>query len=186
MTTNDIKHIINQGETTTVQFKERVNDAYKLGIEMVAFSNSQGNKLLFENAKSLLPYIGVGSGITRVLRTFDKISFDNNIVTGEFVTTLLRDEVVEDNTENADVNGGVNAGVNAGANAGVKLSDSESKIIDLIEKDNRISYVNIAKEIKVNESTVYRNIKKLIDRGILARIGADKNGYWKIIDREQI
>jgi predicted HTH transcriptional regulator len=60
------------------------------------------NKLLFENAKSLLPYTGVGSGITRVLRTFDKISFDNNIVTGEFVTTLLRDEVVEE--ENVTVN----------------------------------------------------------------------------------
>ncbi|MDR1792850.1 MAG: putative DNA binding domain-containing protein, partial [Bacteroidales bacterium] len=46
MTISDIKQIIRQGETTTVQFKERVNDAYKLGIEMVAFSNSQGGAIV--------------------------------------------------------------------------------------------------------------------------------------------
>jgi len=46
MNTNNIQKIINQGETTSVQFKERVNDAYKLAIEMVAFSNSQGGIII--------------------------------------------------------------------------------------------------------------------------------------------
>ena len=30
-----IKHLISQGETTTVQFKIRSEDAYKMGVEMV-------------------------------------------------------------------------------------------------------------------------------------------------------
>ena len=34
------------GESTTVQFKERVDDAYKIGCEFVAFSNSQGGLLV--------------------------------------------------------------------------------------------------------------------------------------------
>ncbi|KAA6329875.1 hypothetical protein EZS27_021354 [termite gut metagenome] len=46
MTANELKHIIPQGETTTVQFKKRTDDAYKMGTEMVAFSNSQGGLLI--------------------------------------------------------------------------------------------------------------------------------------------
>ena len=38
----DFKKIISQGETSTVQFKRRIDDAYKTGTEMVAFSNSLG------------------------------------------------------------------------------------------------------------------------------------------------
>lgn len=34
------------GETSTIQFKERIEDAYKLGCELVAFSNSLGGRLL--------------------------------------------------------------------------------------------------------------------------------------------
>lgn len=41
-----IKQIISRGESTTVQFKERIDDAYKVGTEMVAFCNSQGGSLI--------------------------------------------------------------------------------------------------------------------------------------------
>jgi predicted HTH transcriptional regulator len=41
-----IKALIAQGETTTVQFKVRVDDAYKIGTEMTAFSNTQGGLLI--------------------------------------------------------------------------------------------------------------------------------------------
>ena len=54
------------------------------------------NKLLFENAKFLLPYTGIGSGIMRVLQNYDKISFKNNLVTEEFVITMLREEILEE------------------------------------------------------------------------------------------
>ena len=41
-----LRAIILMGESTTVQFKERVDDAYKIGCEFVAFSNSQGGLLI--------------------------------------------------------------------------------------------------------------------------------------------
>ena len=67
------------------------------------------NKFLFDNAKFLLPYTGIGSGIMRVLQSYDKISFKNNIVTEEFVITMTRDETLEE----------INEGVN-NQNEGVK------------------------------------------------------------------
>ena len=46
ITASQIKSLIPQGETTSVQFKLRSEDAYKMGVEMVAFSNTQGGKLV--------------------------------------------------------------------------------------------------------------------------------------------
>ena len=68
----------------------------------------------------------------------------------------------------------------AGVNAGVKLSEIQSKIITLIAKNNTVSQSEIAKKLKINESTVYRNIEKLKQLGILERKGSDKTGNWII------
>ena len=46
MNADELLHIIRMGETSTVQFKERMDDAYKLGCELTAFSNSFGGQLL--------------------------------------------------------------------------------------------------------------------------------------------
>jgi len=69
------------------------------------------NQLLFDNAKYLLPYTGIGSGIMRAMKSYDKITFQNNFDTEEFVITILRDEMLEGinegvNSENDPVNSG--------------------------------------------------------------------------------
>ena len=46
MTSQELKHILQQGETTRVQFKRRIDDAYKVACEMVAFCNSDGGILI--------------------------------------------------------------------------------------------------------------------------------------------
>ena len=46
METIELLDIISKGESSTVQFKERVNDAYKIATEMVAFSNSEGGLII--------------------------------------------------------------------------------------------------------------------------------------------
>ncbi len=35
-------------------------------------------------------------------------------------------------------------------------------------------------KIGVDRTTIMRNIAKLKQRGILERVGEDKNGYWKL------
>lgn len=42
----ELLDIISKGESSTVQFKERVDDAYKIATEMVAFSNSHGGLII--------------------------------------------------------------------------------------------------------------------------------------------
>ncbi len=49
----ELLDIISKGESSKVQFKERIDDSYKVATEMVAFSNSEGGLLIIGvNAKS--------------------------------------------------------------------------------------------------------------------------------------
>ncbi len=46
MTVEELENIIKHSEVSRVQFKERIDDNYKIGTEMVAFSNSRGGNIL--------------------------------------------------------------------------------------------------------------------------------------------
>ncbi|MDR3188659.1 MAG: putative DNA binding domain-containing protein, partial [Prevotellaceae bacterium] len=57
------------------------------------------NQLLFGNAKYLLPYTGIGSGIIRAMRSYEHINFRNDYTTEEFIVTAHRQEDFEGNNE---------------------------------------------------------------------------------------
>ena len=84
---NDILKQIKAGEVSGVQFKERILDKYDIACELVAF-----RMFLFTNAIYLLPYTGVGSGITRALDEDVNVTFMNNDKAQEFVITVWREE----------------------------------------------------------------------------------------------
>ena len=105
MNAEELLHIIRMGETLTVQFKERMDDAYKLGCELAAFSNSFGgqllsNTLLFDNAIYLLPYTGIGSGILRTIRYDCDVEFRNEPTIHEFVVIFRRSNQQDEKVTN--------------------------------------------------------------------------------------
>ena len=46
-----------------------------------------------------------------------------------------------------------------------------------------ITQDELARLLDVNKRTIIRNFKVLIDNKYIERIGANKNGYWKITDK---
>ena len=74
----------------------------------------------------------------------------------------------------------LNAPVNAPANAPVKLSKTQTAIIDNLKSNPRTTYDELAAIIGVDRSTIMRNIAVLKEKDILERVGEDKNGYWKL------
>lgn len=65
----------------------------------------------------------------------------------------------------------------------VKPISRENRIIELIAENESITVHQLANALNVNERTIRRDITNLKERGILTRIGADKNGIWKITGR---
>ncbi|GHU66604.1 hypothetical protein FACS1894123_12340 [Bacteroidia bacterium] len=153
------------------------------------------NKLLFENAKDILPYTGIGSGIMRAMQSYDKISFKNDFVREEFITTLKRDEipeeliidtanfgVSEDTPKNNTVNFGVNERVNDEdegineTNEGIKLNFEGineginldlGKILSYLKNNPLAKHSDIKQIINRSDATVERYLKLLKDNGII-------------------
>ena len=66
-------------------------------------------------------------------------------------------------------------------NATVKLNKTQGKILSILHGDKYATYDVIAQQLKIERTTVWRNIKKLQELGRIRRIGGDNGGYWEEI-----
>ena len=82
---------------------------------------------------------------------------------------------------NAPANAPVNAPANAPVNAPVKLNKTQSAIVKAMRNDNHITYEDLGTIVEVDRSTIRRNIAVLKKKGVIQRIGEDKNGYWEVV-----
>ena len=62
-----------------------------------------------------------------------------------------------------------------------KTVNSSEKILAQIKQKPTISAVEIAMQIEMSSRGVEKQIRKLREKGIIKRIGADRGGYWEII-----
>ena len=120
------------------------------------------NMFLFNNAIYLLPYTGVGSGITRALDEDINVTFMNNDKAQEFVITVWREESnqVEDldtglRHSDTDLDTGLR---HSGTDLDTGLRHSGT---DLDTK--RVTLTNKEKDI-VNFCSVPRTTKEILDR----------------------
>ena len=89
--------------------------------------------------------------------------------------TALEDRVVHGPGKVID-----RVGVKVGVEVGEVLSDGEKMVLELLEIDPGMTYVSMAEKLSVSEKTIYKRMKMLRDKGIIVRVGTDKQGYWKI------
>ncbi len=53
-------------------------------------------------------------------------------------------------------------------------------------KDNKYQIIlkkEIAENVNKSEKTIQRAINSLIDKGLVVRVGSNKEGYWKIVNK---
>ena len=127
------------------------------------------NMFLFNNAIYLLPYTGVGSGITRALDKDINVTFMNNDKAQEFVITVWRGEsnqVEEKSNQVEDLDTGLRHS-NTDLDTGLRHSNTDLDTglrhsnTDLDTK--RVTLTNREKDI-VNFCSVPRTTKEILDR----------------------
>ena len=64
------------------------------------------------------------------------------------------------------------------------LVEKQKKIIELISDNPRISKREISEKIGISSTAIDKHIKKLKDKGLIERVGPDKGGYWKIVEKK--
>lgn len=73
----------------------------------------------------------------------------------------------------------VKATVNVGANVGV----NELKILNIIAGNDHVTAKQMSEIIGISQRHVERLLSSLTKKQIIERVGADKNGYWRIKER---
>ena len=141
------------------------------------------NMFLFNNAIYLLPYTGVGSGITRALDEDINVTFMNNDKAQEFVITVWREESNQVEGESNQVGNQVEEKSNQVQDSGTDLDTSENDLdtrlrhfgtdLDTSENDldtrlrhsdtPKVSLSNKQRDI-VNFCSVPRTTKEILDR----------------------
>ena len=107
----------------------------------------------------------MGTGIIRILQSYDKKSFEffPNFIRVTF--PFNKDKFRGKNEENA------------------KLTETQKSIISLMLDSPTITQDALSKLLGVNIRTIQRNIKTLIEMGLIERTGATKNGEWIVVKK---
>ncbi|MDR1760586.1 MAG: Fic family protein [Fibrobacter sp.] len=192
-------HIFGEGNTrTTAVFL--IKYLRKLGFKDINNETFAKHSWYFRNALVRANYENIAQGIYRTEKYL--VRFLSNILLGENNSLKNREmhihfvepvNAVELAFNNSGVGGGVNKhtpnilgventemlGINENK-LGVKLNKNQIKILGLIENNNKITIIKMAKLLSISETAIENNIKKLREKEILSRIGSDKTGYWEI------
>ena len=105
------------------------------GDDIKAGTSMPRNMFLFNNAIYLLPYTGVGSGITRALDEDINVTFMNNNKAQEFVITVWREESNEVEKKSNQVEGKSNQ---VGNQVEQKSNQVEEESNEVEEKSNQV------------------------------------------------
>jgi len=134
------------------------------------------NKELMRIYRDLDIVESLGSGIPRILRAYgeDCFRFTDNFIRITFPASVQIDHV----------SATVSATENATENATEKTNKTQQGILHLIKENKYLTYDEITKQLSLERTTVWRNIKKLQEKGLLRRVGPDKGGYWEVIDND--
>ncbi len=68
----------------------------------------------------------------------------------------------------------------AKTNQNIKLNNNQTKIIELIKENAKITRNELANILNITPDGVKYNLKKLVDYNIIERIGPDNGGYWQL------
>lgn len=60
------------------------------------------------------------------------------------------------------------------------ISDGENEILEFLRKDKNITVAELSKISNKSVRTINRIISLLKSKGLIERIGSNKNGYWKV------
>ena len=174
-------HIFSEGNTrTTAIFL--IKYLRKLGFKEVNNDLFAEHSWYFRNALVRANYEDLSKGIYKTEKYI--IRFLSNLLLYENHSLKNREMHIRYNDTAKPENDKVNP-----QNDTVKLeidtvNDTvNDTVFQLIQQNNKITATEISENLKVSLSTAKRKLKELKESGRIERIGSDKTGNWKIIDK---
>ena len=97
---------------------------------------------------------------------------------GPFIDFMLREILHTLKQHQGDV---LDVGTNVGTNVGINIGENERKILSIIAHSPQATAREMADILGVTSRQCERVLATMKQKGLIARIGANKGGYWKIL-----
>ena len=65
------------------------------------------------------------------------------------------------------------------------LDKLQDKMLKLLGEHPCITVRELMALLQVSERTVYYNLKRLAEEGLIVHIGARKNGHWQVVEKDK-
>lgn len=176
-------HAFGEGNTrTTAVFtiKYLRSMGFKVGNDIFA-----KNSWYFRNALVRANYKNVRKGIQQEPEYLEK--FFRNLLMGEH--NELKNRYLHVDYKRVKDNAVIEKSKNVIAkchskmsqqNVTVKISERQKQILDIVKENPNILQTELAERFGVRRETIYRDMKKLVEAGILTRSDSDKKCNWKV------
>ncbi len=140
-------------------------ESYGLKPPQFEFTCGGLNTIIYRNEK----FAEEQDAVNAVENDFSINQNGNGLIENPLTINQNRQELIEKLIANA-------------SNTGIKLTENRISILQMIIDNPQITKSEMAQAIGISETSISKNIEAM--RGTyLKRIGADKNGYWKIIEQ---
>ena len=159
----------------------------KLPVETIyRGGNSKARNPKIQNMLRMIGFReNVGSGFPKIIAAWKETNWGEPQLLNELdvdeVELVLPVPSTKATSDTAPANAPANAPVNASVNAPVKLNKTQIEIVKAIINDKHVTYDDLKTIVRVNRSTITRNIAVLKEKGVIRRMGEDKNGYWEVL-----
>ena len=180
-------HAFGEGNTrTTAVFtiKYLRSMGYKVDNDIFA-----QNSWYFRNALVRANYKNLKEGIEENPVYLER--FFRNLILGENnelknrYTHIDYDEYIKkfgENEKSSEKNQSINDTAKITQKITVKITVNQQKIIDVIKENPFATQEELSSIVGIARLNINKNMKKLQEKGIIKRIGADKNGHWEVIE----
>ncbi|GHV54321.1 ATP-dependent DNA helicase RecG [Synergistales bacterium] len=132
----------------------------------------------------------LGSGVRNLYR-YTKIysGGEPELIEGDVFRTIVPldlsaaqagDKMVDIMPENGAVNDALNGAVNENGAVNDALNGTQNSIFELIARQKGLRNEDLTAILSKGRRTIQRNIKVLVDKGLIVRVGSDKTGYWEV------
>lgn len=73
-------------------------------------------------------------------------------------------------------------GINGGINVGINLTPAQQRLVELINRQPRLSVREMAERLELSQRQAERVVASLREKNIIRRVGSNKSGYWEVLD----
>jgi predicted HTH transcriptional regulator len=155
----------------------------KLPVEAIyRGGNSKARNPKIQNMLRMIGFgENVGSGFPKIIAAWKETNWGEPQLLNKLDVDEVELVLPVPSTKATSDTAPANATANATVNATVKLNKTQKKILYLLHENKNATYEEIAKQLDIERTTVWRNIDAMKKKAVLRRVGEDKNGHWEVL-----